>query len=74
MISGITRILWQLDAFSSVFTQVVKVDQTQVHNIPTNLQSNLTAVTPTPCTITLGDGAVSYITYDTATQSIQYIS
>jgi hypothetical protein len=61
------RLVSYIDAYTCIFNQVVKVESTEDHLLAAS-------VTPTPCTVSLSDGAVSYITYNTTTKQIQYIS
>ena len=65
------RVATYLDAYFRVFNRVVQVETTQQHILTTALGANATV---TPCVISLSDGAVSYITYNTTTNQIQYIS
>lgn len=67
MINAAIRLLAYIDAYTSVFNQVVRVEETEDHLLSAS-------ATPTPCIVKLSDGALSYITYNTTTQQIQYIS
>lgn len=51
---------------------MVQIETTQEHLLTAGVGANTTTVTP--CTVSLSDGAVSYITYNTTTNQIQYIS
>ena len=65
------KVATYLDAYFRVFNRVVQVETTQQHILTTALGASTTV---TPCVISLSDGAVSYITYNTTTNQIQYIS
>jgi len=69
MMKAIMRFVSYLDAYTSVFNRVVQVEYTQEH-----ILAAAANVTATPCVVSLSDGAVSYITYNTTTNQIQYVS
>ena len=56
------RFVSYLDAYSSVFNRVVQVESNQEHILTAAVAANATV---TPCVISLSDGAVAYISYNT---------
>lgn len=70
MVSQLIKTLARFEAYFNYFNSVTRVTETEQHVLTAS--SNTTS--PTPCTVSVSDGASTKITYNTTMNAIQYVT
>lgn len=66
MVSQLIKTLARFEAYFKIFNSVTRVTETEQHVLAAS--SNTTS--PTPCTVSVSDGAYTKITYNTTMNAI----